>query len=96
MSDGELDNHQGGGELPGVKKLGGGEDTVTVPLESDGNGPGAESKPGVELTALEEVIKEGVEDLVQEAGTLPEAITTVDGLMGGVAGGEIVPGGIVA
>ena len=48
------------------------------------------------MTALEEVIKEGVEDLVQEAGTLPEAITTVDGLMGGVAGGEIVPGGIVA
>ncbi len=44
-----------------------------------------ESKPRVELTALEEVIKEGVEDLVQEAGTLPETITTVGGLMGGVA-----------
>jgi hypothetical protein len=48
------------------------------------------------LTALEEVIKEGVEDLVEEAGALPEAITTVGGLVGGVAPGEVVPGGIVA
>ena len=95
MSDGELDKHQGGGELPGVKKLGGGEDPVTVPLESDGNGPGAESKPRVELTALEEVIKEGVEDLVEEAGALPEVITAIGGLMGGVSLREVVPGGIV-
>ena len=91
-----MDKYQGGGELPGVKKLGGGEDTVTVPMESDGNGPSAESKPRVELTALEEVIKEGVEDLVEEAGALPEVITAIGGLMGGVAPGEVVPGGIIA
>ena len=47
------------------------------------------------MTALEEVIKEGVEDLVEEAGALPELITAIDGLMGGVALGEVVPGGIV-
>ena len=95
MGNGQLDKHQGGGELPGVKKFGGGEDPVTVPLESDGNGPGAESKPRVELTALEEVIKEGVEDLVEEAGALPEVITAIGGLMGGVSLREVVPGGIV-
>ena len=47
------------------------------------------------MTALEEVIKEGEEDLVEEAGALPEAITTIGSLMGGVAPGEVVPGGIV-
>ncbi len=54
-----------------------------------------ESKPRVELAALEEVIKEGEEDLVEEAGALPEAISAVGGLMGWVALGEVVPGGIV-
>ena len=96
MGNGQLDNHQGGGELPGVNKVGCGVDLVTILLLSDGNDPGAESKPGVELTTLEEVIKEGVEDLVEEAGALPEVITAIGGLMGGVALGEVVPGGIVA
>jgi hypothetical protein len=91
-----LDKHQGGGELPGVKKFGGGVDPVTVLLEGDGNGSSAESKLGVEVAALAEVIIEGVEDLVEQAGALPEAITTIGGLMGGVALGEVVPGGIVA
>jgi hypothetical protein len=95
VGNGQLDKHKGGGELPGVNKFGGGVDTVTVLLEGDGNGPGAESKPRVELTALDEVIKEGVEDLVEEAGALPEVISAVDGLMRGVALGEVVPGGIV-
>ena len=48
------------------------------------------------MTALEEVIKEGVEDLVEEAGALPELITAIDGLMGGITPGEVVPGGIVS
>ena len=90
-----MDKHQGGGELPGVKKFGGGEDPVTFLLEGDGNGPSAESKLGVEVAAMDEVIIEGEEYLVQEAGAHPEAIATINGLMGGVAPGEVVPGGIV-
>ena len=95
MGNGQLDKHQGDGELPGVKKLGGGEDSLITKLITARNGPDAESELGVELATVEEVIKEGVEDLVQEAGALPEVITAIGGLMGGVALREVVPGGIV-
>jgi hypothetical protein len=42
-----LDVYQGGGELPGVLKFGGGEDPVTVLLEGDNDGFFLEGKPGV-------------------------------------------------
>jgi hypothetical protein len=50
----------------------------------------------VELAALEEVIIEGEEDLVEEGGTLPEVITSIGGLMGRIALGKIIPGSIAA
>ena len=49
MGNGQLDNHQGGGELPGVLKFGGGEDAVTVLLEGDNDSLFLEGKQGVEL-----------------------------------------------
>jgi len=45
----------------------------------------------VKTAALEEVPGEGIEDLIQGASALPEAITTVAGLMGGIALGKIGP-----
>ena len=76
MGNGQLDKHKGGGELPGVNKFGGGVDTVTVLLEGDGNGSSTESMLRVELAALEEVIIEGEEDLVEEGGTRIDGRTT--------------------
>ena len=68
-----MDKYQGGGELPGVLKFGGGEDPVTVLLEGDNDGFFLEGKQGVELATLEEVIKEGDQDSIEEA--IPAPIT---------------------
>ncbi len=36
---------------------------------------------GIETAALEEVLEEGIEDLIQGAGALPEAVAAKAGLM---------------
>jgi hypothetical protein len=58
LGEGQLDDDEGSGELPGVKELGGGEDPETVPLESDDDGTIAESTLGIEIAARDEVIVE--------------------------------------
>lgn len=50
----------------------------------------------IEAAAVEEVFVEGEEDLVEEARATPEAIAAIDGRVGGVAGGQGLPGGAAA
>jgi len=73
MGEGQLDIYQGGGELPGVQEFGGGEDATAAALMGDNDGFFLEGKPGVELATLEEVIKEGDQDSIEEA--IPAPIT---------------------
>ena len=79
--EGQLDEDQGSGELPGVKEVGGREDPATVPLEGDGDGTIAESTLGIEIAASEKVIVEGEQDAIKEAIPAPLTIAAKAGLM---------------
>jgi len=96
MGEGQLDIYQGGGELPGVQEFGGGEDATAAALMGDNDGFFLEGKPGVELTTLEEVIKEGDQNSIEEATSAPITVPPIAGLIGGVAVGEVGPGDIIA
>ena len=91
-----MDIYQGGGELPGVQEFGGGEDATAAALMGDNDGLFLEGKPGVELATMEEVIKEGDQDSIEEAIPAPITVAAVAGLVGGVAVGEVGPGRIIA
>ena len=86
---GYAQEEQGGGELPGAAQAGGvrdaltGEDEVAI----------QQSLLEVEAAAGEQVLVEGGEDLPEQAGAAPLAVTAVAGLVRRVAGGEVVPGG---
>ena len=95
MGEGQLDIYQGGGELPGVQEFGGGEDATAAALMGDNDSFFLEGKSGVELATLEEVIKEGDQDSIEEAIPAPNTVPSVASLIGGVAVGEVGPGGIV-
>lgn len=50
----------------------------------------------IHTAAVEVILVEGLEDGVEQAEALPLAIAAVAGLVGGVCGGQVIPGGIVA
>ena len=83
--EGELDEDQGSGELPGIEEFGSSEDPESITLESDGDGTFAESLLGIELSAGEEVIIEGEQDTIEEAIPAPLTIAAIAGLVGGEA-----------
>ncbi len=89
--EGDLEEDQGGGKLPGVVQLGRGEDTAATFPTYDHDVPMIEGMIEVETAALEEVLGEGVEDHVQGAGFPPEAEAAIAGLVGGVAFGQVGP-----
>ena len=80
MGEGQLDIYQGGGELPGVQEFSGGEDATAAALMGDNDGFFLEGKPGVELATLEEVIKEGDQDSIEEATSAPITVPLPQGV----------------
>ena len=62
-------------------ELEGGEDVVATVLEGNGDGAIREGLIKVEAAALEEVLEEGIEDLIQGASVFPEAVAAKAGLM---------------
>ena len=79
--EGQLDEDERGGELPGVMQFSGSVDLVTAALEGNIDGAIREGLIKVEAAALEEVLEEGIEDLIQGAGALPDAVAAKAGLM---------------
>jgi|GEM_PF-3433617 len=90
---GELEEDKGGGELPCVVQVCRGENLEATALGCNHDGAIGEGSVEVEAATLEEVLGEGMEDCLQGAGFLPEAVTAVAGLVGGVATGEVGPRG---
>jgi len=72
-------------------QLGGGEDAAMTIPAFDHDVPMLEGIVEVEAAALEEVLGKGVEDHVQGASFLPEAVAAITGLVGGVAYGQVSP-----
>ena len=86
-------------------------DEATAPwnweLWREGNGPTgsggagevdvaiAVSLDGVEAAALFEIVEQFSDEGIQQTEATPLAVAAVAGLVGGVARGEVVPGGIV-
>ena len=65
-------------------------------MDGDDDGALMKCALGIEIAAVEEVFVEGEEYLVEEAIPAPKAVATVTSRVGGIAGGQVFPGGIVA
>jgi hypothetical protein len=89
----QINDEDGGGELPGIFKLRrAGEGEHPAGFSVDGKVTIFVHGVKVKTAALKKISIEGLDDGFPEAGVLPAVVALVTGLPGGGSGGEVIPG----
>ena len=89
--DDRLKDDGSGGSLPGAVQAGGQGEVEGLGLLNEANVAPTDRRKDIQAAALRQVFDQGGHDRIERTGLLPRVSVTAAGLLGRIAGGEIVP-----